>query len=86
MDNNLITGEVLTLVNRKNMTVKGVKEIRSFDESYITLVMNDSEATIEGSDLRIISLIKEKGEIEINGDISAFTFSSGRKRKAGLFR
>ena len=86
MDSNSTASQTLTLVNRKNMTIKGVKEIKSFDETFITLIMNDCEATVEGSELRIISLVKEKGEIEITGNISAFEFNEGRKRKTGLFK
>lgn len=86
MDNNSLMNETVTLVNRKNMTIKGVKEIKGFDDSYIALIMNDCEVTVEGSELRIVSLTKDRGEVEITGKISAFAFSEGRKRKAGLFR
>ena len=74
------------LADRRELTVVGVKEILSFDESAATLVTEDGELEVEGVGVRILELDSSGGEIQITGRISAIYFSedSAEKRK-GLF-
>ena len=76
------TGTV-TVKDRREFTMDGVKNILSFDDSGITLETTLGDVNIEGVGLKIETL-KEDGRISIKGQIDAFFFS-GIKQKRGLF-
>ena len=76
------TGTV-TVKDRREFTMDGVKNILSFDDSVITLETTLGDVNIEGVGLKIETL-KEDGRISIKGQIDAFFFS-GIKQKRGLF-
>ena len=79
----------LKLTDRATLTLDGVNNVISFDEDYLTLDINYGRLNVEGQGLRIESLSREKGEIEIVGSISGLYYSESKKHKKegkGLFK
>ena len=73
------TNHVIKLVDRKNIVVSGVKKINSFDdkEFYIVSVMGD--LIITGTELELIKLDTNDGNVSIKGNISGINYQDGLK-------
>ena len=75
---------------RKDMSVTGVKEVLSFDESCVVLKSACGEMTVEGSDLRVGILDTDRGIVSLCGKIDTVYYTDERgaeKRGRGrLFR
>lgn len=65
----------ITMRERKNMTVTGVSEIVSFDESCVILDVADCRLSIEGSGLKIESFSNDSGDVQITGLIDSVIYS-----------
>lgn len=75
----------LTVKERNRLTLNGVSNIESFDEGYITLEIGEGRISVEGDGLKIESLSREGGEIQITGRING-VFYSEKKKIGGKFR
>lgn len=75
----------LNIKERNRLTLNGVSNIESFDDGYITLEIGDGRISVEGDGLKIESLSREGGEIQITGKINGVFYSEKRK-SAGRFR
>lgn len=73
---------------RREMSVSGVKDIDSFDESGAVLQTVEGELTVEGSDLKIGTLDTDKGILTISGKINAVYYSgdSSEQKRGWLSR
>ena len=72
---------------RKDMSVTGVKEVLSFDESCVVLKSACGEMTVEGSDLRVGILDTDRGIVSLCGKIDTVYYSDERgAEKRGLGR
>lgn len=76
----------LCLYSRRRAILKGIKEVKSFDERGAELVSEDGEVAIEGEDIRIECLDKQSGEVEITGKINGVFYSEGREEKRRKLR
>mgnify|MGYP003393283400 CR=1 FL=1 len=65
----------ITLNNRKNGSISGVVDVISFDITEILLETEQGMLNIKGKDLHVNRLNLEKGEVDIEGDIDAFSYS-----------
>lgn len=70
------------LENRKLLSVSGVKDVDSFDESVVVLFTDLGQLTVKGSNLHISKLNVETGELSIDGEIAAVFYSDDAPRKA----
>ena len=77
MDNTLL------ITGWHNMRLSGVKNVRAFDEDYVTLETDVGKINVEGKELRIESLSKDKGDIEIVGNITGVYYSEDKKASKG---
>ena len=75
----------LSLSNRTALAVTGVEDVLGFDEAVITCRTTLGELIIEGSSFHIRSFSAEKGELSVDGKISALYYDEGRER-GGLRR
>ncbi len=74
----------LHLTDRENMTVTGVRDVMSFDESEVLLETGLGMLTIRGSDLHVNRLTLEKGEVDVAGKIDSLTYADvGTYRRQG---
>ena len=76
MEENKITkAHKIILNNRKNGSFTGVLDVISFDISEILLETEQGMLNVKGKDLHVNRLNLEKGEVDIEGNIDAFTYS-----------
>lgn len=74
---------VVTIKDRSEITVNGVENIIGFDEGYVVISTTLGEVNVEGEELKIEDLSKERGEILIKGKVNAFYYKDkvAKKRK-----
>jgi len=65
----------ITLTNRKNGSFTGVLDVISFDITEILLETEQGMLNVKGKDLHVNRLNLEKGEVDIEGMIDAFSYS-----------
>lgn len=73
------TQHKLTLSERKALTMTGVTEVVSFDETCVILQTCMGALTIEGQDLQLKNLSLEGGLIEVSGTICALIYEEPRQ-------
>ena len=69
----------LNLLDRKKLTMTGVEEVVSFDESTVMLHTCLGTLTIRGQDLKLRTLTLEGGQVEVDGSISELTYEEPRE-------
>ena len=70
---------------RREMSVTGVKDIDSFDETGVVLQTVGGELTVEGSELKIGVLDTDRGIVTLTGKINGFFYSSEQtEEKRGI--
>ncbi len=75
--------QTVVLSDKSDLVIDGVRNILSFEDTYVTLDTLAGKISVEGSELKVDSLEKENGKIHITGNISGFFYSSeGIKRGA----
>lgn len=76
----------ITLTERKNLVVTGVKKIDNFDSNEFLLETTMGYLCIKGSDLEIVKLDTYQGNVSIKGQISNLNYSeNGAKNKEESF-
>jgi len=65
----------LSMANRKNLTLTGVKDVRSFDMSQVWLETVDGVLLIKGKELKVGKLDIETGEVDVDGTVDSLTYS-----------
>ena len=66
----------LTLDNRKEVLLTGVKDVVSFDEKEILLQTSEGRLQIRGSQLHVKGLNLEKGEAALAGHVDSLVYLS----------
>lgn len=86
-DNNTTMSSLHTvLINtRTKMTVTGVTDVKSFDESLIIGKTEEEAMSIRGENLHIDKLCLETGELEISGRIDSLAYSKAYVKNEGLW-
>jgi len=74
-ENKLTKSHKLTLTNRKTGNFTGVSDVISFDISEILLETEQGMLNVKGKDLHVNRLNLEKGEVDVEGTIDAFSYS-----------
>ena len=68
----------LTLNERKNLTMSGVAEVVSFDESAVVLRTALGTLTVQGQELKLKTLSLEGGQMAVDGHITALIYEEPR--------
>ena len=76
----------LTVKERSRITLNGIMNVLSFDESYVTLETNEGRICIEGEGLKIESLSQNGGEIQITGRVNGVFYSKEKRGKGAFYR
>lgn len=80
------TKHSISITDRSEMSVWGVKEVLSFDEEEVRLNSSAGELCIEGEGLKIGVLDTERGVVELVGKINGFYYTESEpKEKKGFF-
>ena len=75
----------LIMENRNRLTVSGVSDVDSFDEQTVVIFTQMGELTVRGSDLHIINLNVDSGELSLEGTVNSLTYSDEQPGKGGFF-
>lgn len=75
----------LILDNRKALTLSGVCDVDSFDDTVVVVYIDGGELTVKGNNLQIVRLSLETGEMQIDGTVESLTYADVTSRAAGFF-
>ncbi|WP_031516481.1 sporulation protein YabP [Desulfofalx alkaliphila] len=73
----------LDMVDRKQLTLKGVQHVGSFNDYEITLDTNMGYVSLKGENLHITQLNLEEGDLTVEGYINAIEYIDGKTAKGG---
>lgn len=73
----------IVLDGRTSLSVSGVEEVESFDET--TIVMNTVKGTlvVRGEGLHIEKLSLDGGDLKVEGTVDALTYENDGREKGG---
>ena len=74
----------LTLNERKNLTMTGVTEVLSFDETAVMMKTALGLLTVQGQDQKLKTLSLEGGQVAVDGHIAALVYEE--PREGGLWQ
>lgn len=69
----------LSLSERKKLTVSGVTEVVSFEETAVILQTSMGLLTVQGTQLQLKTLSLEGGQVEVEGSIAALHYQEPRQ-------
>lgn len=72
------------LEDRKRLSVSGVNDVDSFDETVIVAKTDFGELTVNGEKLHITKLSLEVGELAIEGSISSLSYTDVAEKSGGF--
>ncbi len=83
MDKDIITSSnhSISITERKNIILSGVKKIDSFDNEEFLLETIMGYIVIKGADLEIIKLDTYQGNVSIKGKINSLTYMESASKK-----
>ncbi len=75
---------ILTLSDRRSLTVSGVTDVDSFDEMTVVIYTVQGELTVKGTALHITRLNVETGDLMMEGQIDSLVYAD-MKIRGGFF-
>jgi sporulation protein YabP len=75
----------IILENRKSLSVSGVREVVSFDETQVEMSTSMGDLTIRGENLHISKTDVETGELLLDGEVSEICYSALKSSSGGLW-
>lgn len=76
----------LKLIERKKLSITGVAEVISFEETAVLLRTNLGILLIQGSDLQLKTLSQDGGQVEVDGTVSSLAYEEPRTQRSWLRR
>lgn len=76
---------VLSLSDRRVLSVSGVQDVDSFDETVIIAYTEQGELTVRGNGLHINRLNIETGDLSLEGRIDSLNYADVHARGGGFF-
>ena len=68
----------LQLKERRQLTMTGVNEVVSFDESTVVLQTDLGTLIVQGRDLQLKTLSTEGGQVAVEGEVTALSYEESR--------
>lgn len=82
IDTNFSTlSHAITINERKNLLISGVKKIDSFDNEEFLMETNMGYINIKGEELEIVKLDTFQGNVSIKGRINSLVYMDGPNKK-----
>ena len=76
----------VTVTERKNIIITGVKKIENFDENEFLMETTMGNLNLKGEGLEIIKLDTYQGNVSIKGKINSISYLDGeREKESGIF-
>ena len=85
-DNPMQLPHRLTLNERRQLSMTGVSEVVSFDDTAVVLRTELGTLVIQGSDLQLKTLSLDGGQVAVDGSISALHYEEPRPAGSWLRR
>lgn len=76
----------LTLNERSSLTMSGVTEVASFDDTTVILHTSLGTLVIQGRNLQLKQLSPEGGQVAVDGSVSALIYEEPRQQGGWLHR
>ena len=76
----------LTLDQRSRLTMTGVTEVISFDDTAVVLQTTLGQLTVHGQELKLKTLSLEGGQVAVDGSIAAMIYEEPRHGGSWLRR
>ena len=70
----------LTLNERSQLTMTGVTEVVSFEETAVVLQTSLGLLTVQGQELKLKTLSLEGGQVAVDGTISSLVYEEPRQK------
>lgn len=64
------------VTGRSHAQISGVQDVNEFDSNQIDLITNQGKMIIKGKELKVKGLNIEKGDVDIEGKIDSFVYST----------
>ena len=80
------TVHTVSLKGRKNLFLTGIEDVLSFDENGLLLQTGDGTLTVDGSEIHIVTLSVESGELAVEGRICGLYYVDRTAKKTGFFQ
>lgn len=69
----------MTLLGRKKLTMTGVEEVVSFDETAVVLKTSLGNLVIQGTGLQLKELSPQGGQMAVEGTVTALSYEEPRE-------
>ena len=76
----------VTMQERKNLTMTGVTEVVSFDDTTVILKTSLGTLIVQGRDLQLKQLSQDGGQVAVDGMVSALSYAQARESGGFLRR
>ena len=76
----------LTLNERRQLTMTGVTEVVSFEDSAVVLRTSLGTLVVQGRDLQLKTLSLEGGQVAVDGTVSALVYEETRQTGGWMHR
>lgn len=85
MEDRSLLPHKLTLNERKSLTLTGVTEVVSFDDTAVILTTELGTLSVHGTGLQLKTLSLEGGQVAVDGQVSALIYEDPRP-SGGFFK
>lgn len=72
------------LEGREHLSVSGVEEVESFDESSIVMHTSQGTLVVSGEGLHIEKLSLDGGDLRVEGTVDSLVYEEGRRERGGF--
>ena len=83
-DSNLAVNHRLTLEGRNKLSVTGVTDVESFDETAAILETSRGTLILRGRDLHVEQLNLGSGEVKITGEVDSMVYEESAKTQGSF--
>ncbi len=80
------TNSILTLEQRKKITLTAVESVDGFSEERITLTVGGQKVTIDGARLKILAFSQGSGSFSASGEVRSVRYGAGKRALSALFK
>ena len=74
----------LILEDRERLSVSGVEDVESFDETMVVMVTSQGVLVVRGEGLHIEKLSLDGGDLKVEGRVESLTYEADRRGRGGL--
>lgn len=74
----------ILLESRHSLTVSGVEEVESFDDTTITMHTNHGMLVVQGEGLHIEKLSLDGGDLKVEGQVDSLSYEDSSQSPTGF--